>query len=91
MAEISFVSVGALVFIGFAIGSLFIDPYEENHHVPDVEVRFTKHNFIDQTINIYNVRVMTTTRQSSDKTASSSSQQLSTACNLELKSQQTKK
>jgi len=29
--------LGALVFIGFAIGSLFIDPYEENHHVPDVD------------------------------------------------------
>merc|ERR1712192_134219 len=29
--------VGALVFIGFAIASLFIDPYEENHLVPDVE------------------------------------------------------
>ena len=42
MAAISLLSVGALVFIGFAIGSLFIDPYEENHHVPDVDVRFTK-------------------------------------------------
>ena len=30
--------IGALVFIGFAIASLFIDPYEENHLVPDVEV-----------------------------------------------------
>ena len=30
-------SPGALVFIGFAIASLFIDPYEENHHVPDVD------------------------------------------------------
>jgi len=29
--------IGALVFIGFAIASLFIDPYEENHLVPDVE------------------------------------------------------
>ena len=29
-----------MVFIGFAIGSLFIDPYEENHLVPDVDVRF---------------------------------------------------
>lgn len=29
--------LGALVFIGFAIASLFIDPYEENHLVPDVE------------------------------------------------------
>jgi len=29
--------VGALVFIGFAIASLFIDPYEENHLVPDVD------------------------------------------------------
>jgi len=29
--------LGALVFIGFAIASLFIDPYEENHKVPDVE------------------------------------------------------
>jgi len=29
--------VGALVFIGFAVASLFIDPYEENHLVPDVE------------------------------------------------------
>jgi len=29
--------LGALVFIGFAIASLFIDPYEENHQVPDVE------------------------------------------------------
>ena len=32
--------VGALVFIGFAIASLFIDPYEENHLVPDVDVSF---------------------------------------------------
>ena len=30
--------VGALVFIGFAVASLFIDPYEENHLVPDVDV-----------------------------------------------------
>ena len=30
--------VGAVVFIGFAIASLFIDPYEENHLVPDVDV-----------------------------------------------------
>jgi len=29
--------LGALVFIGFAIASLFIDPYQENHLVPDVE------------------------------------------------------
>jgi len=29
--------VGALVFIGFAVASLFIDPYEENHLVPDVD------------------------------------------------------
>merc|ERR1719186_2489590 len=29
--------IGALVFIGFAVVSLFIDPYEENHLVPDVE------------------------------------------------------
>lgn len=29
--------LGGLVFIGFAIASLFIDPYEENHLVPDVE------------------------------------------------------
>jgi len=29
--------LGALVFIGFAVASLFIDPYEENHLVPDVE------------------------------------------------------
>merc|ERR1719270_1065468 len=29
--------IGALVFIGFAVASLFIDPYEENHLVPDVE------------------------------------------------------
>jgi len=29
--------IGALVFIGFAVASLFIDPYEENHQVPDVE------------------------------------------------------
>jgi hypothetical protein len=29
---------GALVFIGFAVASLFIDPNEENHLVPDVEV-----------------------------------------------------
>ena len=33
--------VGALVFIGFAVASLFIDPYEENHLVPDVDVSFT--------------------------------------------------
>lgn len=32
--------VGALVFIGFAIASLFIDPYEENHLVPDVDVSY---------------------------------------------------
>lgn len=32
--------VGALVFIGFAVASLFIDPYEENHLVPDVDVSF---------------------------------------------------
>ena len=31
--------IGALVFIGFAVASLFIDPYEENHLVPDVEVK----------------------------------------------------
>jgi len=29
--------IGALIFIGFAVASLFIDPYEENHLVPDVE------------------------------------------------------
>jgi len=29
---------GALIFLGFAVASLFIDPYEENHLVPDVEV-----------------------------------------------------
>jgi len=29
--------LGALIFIGFAIASLFIDPEEENHQVPDVE------------------------------------------------------
>ena len=33
--------VGALVFIGFAVASLFIDPYEENHLVPDVDVSYT--------------------------------------------------
>ena len=32
--------VGALVFIGFAVASLFIDPYEENHLVPDVDVSY---------------------------------------------------
>ena len=32
--------IGALVFIGFAVASLFIDPYEENHLVPDVDVSF---------------------------------------------------
>ncbi|XP_023344409.1 transmembrane protein 165 [Eurytemora carolleeae] len=30
-------ALGALVFIGFAIASLFIDPNEESHLVPDVE------------------------------------------------------
>ena len=30
--------IGALIFLGFAVASLFIDPYEENHLVPDVEV-----------------------------------------------------
>ena len=30
--------IGSLVFIGFAVASLFIDPYEENHLVPDVDV-----------------------------------------------------
>lgn len=29
--------IGALIFLGFAVASLFIDPYEENHLVPDVE------------------------------------------------------
>ena len=29
--------VGALVFIGFAISSIFIDPYDENEHVPKIE------------------------------------------------------
>lgn len=29
--------VGALVFIGFAVASLFIDPYEENLNVPEIE------------------------------------------------------
>lgn len=29
--------VGAVVFIGFAIASLFIDPYDENQHVPMIE------------------------------------------------------
>jgi len=29
--------IGAVVFIGFAVASLFVDPYEENHLVPDVE------------------------------------------------------
>jgi len=29
--------IGALVFIGLAIASLFIDPFEENHLVPDVQ------------------------------------------------------
>jgi len=29
--------IGALVFIGLAVASLFIDPYEENHLVPDVQ------------------------------------------------------
>merc|ERR1719347_2244401 len=29
--------LGAVIFIGFAVSSLFIDPYEENHMVPDVE------------------------------------------------------
>ena len=32
--------IGALIFLGFAVASLFIDPYEENHLVPDVEVMF---------------------------------------------------
>ena len=36
--------IGALVFIGFAVASLFIDPYEENHLVPDVEVRLSLDN-----------------------------------------------
>ena len=37
--------IGALVFIGFAIASLFIDPYEENHLVPDVEASsYCPHN-----------------------------------------------
>jgi hypothetical protein len=31
---------GALIFIGFAVASLFIDPNEENHLVPDVEVQY---------------------------------------------------
>ena len=38
--------IGALIFLGFAVASLFIDPYEENHLVPDVEVKY-KHNTID--------------------------------------------
>lgn len=29
--------IGALIFLGFAVASIFIDPYEENHLVPDVE------------------------------------------------------
>lgn len=29
--------VGALVFLGFAVASLFIDPYEENLNVPEIE------------------------------------------------------
>jgi len=29
--------LGAVIFIGFAVSSLFIDPYEENHLVPDVD------------------------------------------------------
>jgi len=29
--------VGAVVFIGFAITSIFIDPYDENEHVPKIE------------------------------------------------------
>ena len=32
--------IGALIFLGFAVASLFIDPYEENHLVPDVEVKY---------------------------------------------------
>ena len=35
--------IGALIFIGFAVASLFIDPYEENHLVPDVEVNKNIH------------------------------------------------
>ena len=77
-------SVGALVFIGFAIGSLFIDPYEENHHVPDVDVRLKKHFFLLM-INIYNIRGTTTTLQSSDKTVSSLYQRPNSACNWNLK------
>jgi hypothetical protein len=34
---------GALIFIGFAVASLFIDPNEENHLVPDVEVQYVLH------------------------------------------------
>ena len=34
--------IGALIFLGFAVASLFIDPYEENHLVPDVEVTLSK-------------------------------------------------
>ena len=37
--------IGALVFIGFAIASLFIDPYEENHLVPDVEVTSVQRSY----------------------------------------------
>jgi len=36
--SVMFVFLGALIFIGFAVASLFIDPNEENHLVPDVEV-----------------------------------------------------
>ena len=60
--------VGALVFIGFAVASLFIDPYEENHLVPDVDV---SNQFPRTYFEMIIPRVTTTTLQYSKRTKSS--------------------
>ena len=60
--------VGALVFIGFAVASLFIDPYEENHLVPDVDVSYTSLFLFRALVKFVSSRVTTTTLQYSKKT-----------------------
>ena len=60
--------VGALVFIGFAVASLFIDPYEENHLVPDVDVSYTSLFLFRALVKFVSSRVTTTTLQYSKRT-----------------------
>ena len=60
--------VGALVFIGFAVASLFIDPYEENHLVPDVDVSYTSLFLFRALVKFVSSRVTTTTLQYSRRT-----------------------